>query len=179
MFRQITDVAWTPQATPTSPTATSIRASQKIDKDGNWLSPGRTRDQSDSSTLRTASRLMRTIAFTSRTAAIDASSLRHGRKFLRQSPSMFPSIPTRAPPSATSPRHHRTMAPGAPWAICITPGPNQVLYSSDGFPGRIYKLSSRWKSSRRLRQVRQATRPIRLVHEIACPPKTNCTLQKS
>ena len=33
---------------------------------------------------------------------------------------------------------------GAPWAICITP-PNaqgqQFLYSSDAFPGRIYKLS--------------------------------------
>ena len=34
-----------------------------------------------------------------------------------------------------------TMAPGAPWAICITPGPNQVLYASDSFPGRLYKLS--------------------------------------
>ncbi len=30
------------------------------------------------------------------------------------------------------------MAPGAPWAICITPTPHQVLFSSDGFPGRIY-----------------------------------------
>ncbi len=29
---------------------------------------------------------------------------------------------------------------GAPWAICITPGPNQVLYSADGFKGRFYKL---------------------------------------
>jgi hypothetical protein len=34
-----------------------------------------------------------------------------------------------------------TMAPGSPWAICITPRPNQVLYSSDAWPGRIYKLS--------------------------------------
>ena len=34
-----------------------------------------------------------------------------------------------------------TFAPGAPWALCITPGPNQVLYSSDSYPGRIYKLS--------------------------------------
>jgi len=29
---------------------------------------------------------------------------------------------------------------GAPWAICITPGPNQFLYTSDSVPGRIYKL---------------------------------------
>jgi len=30
---------------------------------------------------------------------------------------------------------------GSPWAICITPGPNQVLYAADAFPGRLYKLS--------------------------------------
>ena len=29
---------------------------------------------------------------------------------------------------------------GAPWAICITPGPRQFLYTSDSVPGRIYKL---------------------------------------
>jgi len=29
---------------------------------------------------------------------------------------------------------------GAPWAMCITKGPNQVLYTSDSIPGRIYKL---------------------------------------
>ena len=29
---------------------------------------------------------------------------------------------------------------GTPWAICISPGPNQVLYSADGFKGRFYKL---------------------------------------
>src|SRR5437870_8757196 len=34
-----------------------------------------------------------------------------------------------------------TMAPGAPWAICITPGPTQYLYVADAFPGRIYKLT--------------------------------------
>jgi hypothetical protein len=34
-----------------------------------------------------------------------------------------------------------TFAPGSPWTICITPGPNQVLYSADAWPGRIYKLS--------------------------------------
>jgi len=40
-------------------------------------------------------------------------------------------------PNATS----GTFSPGAPWAICITPGPKQVLYSADAYPGRIYKLS--------------------------------------
>src|SRR5262249_53001531 len=31
---------------------------------------------------------------------------------------------------------------GSPWAVCITPGSGtQYLYTSDAFPGRIYKLS--------------------------------------
>ena len=34
-----------------------------------------------------------------------------------------------------------TFAPGAPWAICMSPPPNQVLYAADAFPGRIYKLT--------------------------------------
>jgi hypothetical protein len=34
-----------------------------------------------------------------------------------------------------------TFAPGSPWTICIPPGPNQVLYSADAWPGRIYKLT--------------------------------------
>ncbi len=49
----------------------------------------------------------------------------------------MPVIGNKPDPDATS----GTMSPGAPWAICITPGPNQVLYSADAYPGRIYKLS--------------------------------------
>jgi hypothetical protein len=33
------------------------------------------------------------------------------------------------------------MAPGSPWTVCITPGPHQVLYASDAYPGRIYKMT--------------------------------------
>ena len=33
------------------------------------------------------------------------------------------------------------MAPGSPWAICVSGGPTQYLYLADAFPGRIYKLS--------------------------------------
>src|SRR6267378_2913810 len=35
----------------------------------------------------------------------------------------------------------KQLGPGSPWSVCITPGPNQVLYASDAFPGRVYKLS--------------------------------------
>ena len=50
-----------------------------------------------------------------------------------------------------------TMGPGAPWAICITPGPNQVLYAADAFPGRIYKLIARRQGARRARQGRASS----------------------
>ena len=37
MFRRVTDVAWDPQATPISATATSIPASPSTIMDGNWV----------------------------------------------------------------------------------------------------------------------------------------------
>jgi DNA-binding beta-propeller fold protein YncE len=58
---------------------------------------------------------------------------------------------------------------GAPWAICITPGPKQVLYTSDSLAGRIYKLDldgnilgEFGKDGKRLGQ-------FGWVHEISCP----------
>jgi DNA-binding beta-propeller fold protein YncE len=58
---------------------------------------------------------------------------------------------------------------GAPWAICITPGPKQVLYTSDSNAGLIYKLDldgnilgAFGKSGKQLGQ-------FGWVHEIACP----------
>ena len=63
---------------------------------------------------------------------------------------------------AAATRHAQTMAPGAPWAICITPGPNQVLYSADAYPGRIYKLTLDGKVLGVLGSVRQAAEAIRL-----------------
>jgi sugar lactone lactonase YvrE len=34
-----------------------------------------------------------------------------------------------------------TFSAGAPWALCITPGPNRLLFSADAYPGRVYKLT--------------------------------------
>jgi DNA-binding beta-propeller fold protein YncE len=91
-------------------------------------------------------------------------------KFLRQFTIDMPAPADARPaignkPTATT----GTMSPGAPWAICITPGPNQVLYASDAFPGRIYKLTLDGgvlgvlgKSGKQLGQ-------FGWIHEIACP----------
>ena len=61
------------------------------------------------------------------------------------------------------------MTPGAPWTVCITPGPNQVLYASDAFPGRVYKLSLEGKVLGVLGQAGKQLKQFGWIHEIACP----------
>ena len=55
-----------------------------------------------------------------------------------------------------------TMAPGAPWTMCITPPPNQVLYTSDAYPGRIYKLTLDGKVLGVFGAIGQAAEAVRL-----------------
>ena len=62
-----------------------------------------------------------------------------------------------------------TFAPGAPWAICITPPPHQVLYSSDGWPGRIYKLSLEGKVLGMLGGSGKQLKQFGWIHALACP----------
>jgi hypothetical protein len=61
---------------------------------------------------------------------------------------------------------------GAPWAICITP-PNpsgqQFLYSSDAYPGRVYKLSLDGKVLGYLGTSGHQMKQFGWIHEIACP----------
>jgi len=71
--------------------------------------------------------------------------------------------------SAEAPAGSGTQAPGSPWALCITPGPNQVLYSSDSFPGRIYKLSLDGKLLGTLGRTGRQPKQFGWIHEIACP----------
>ena len=59
---------------------------------------------------------------------------------------------------------------GAPWAICITPGPGtQYLYSSDAYPGRIYKLSLDGKVLGWLGRSGRQPKEFGWIHEMACP----------
>jgi sugar lactone lactonase YvrE len=62
-----------------------------------------------------------------------------------------------------------SFTPGAPWAICITPPPNQVLYSSDSYPGRIYKLSLEGNVLGVLGKSGKQLKQFGWIHEIACP----------
>ena len=69
-----------------------------------------------------------------------------------------------APPGAA------TMAPGAPWAVCVTQAPGtQYLYFSDAFPGRIYKLTLDGKLVGMLGRSGHQLKQFGWIHEIACP----------
>jgi DNA-binding beta-propeller fold protein YncE len=58
---------------------------------------------------------------------------------------------------------------GAPWAICITPGPKQVLYTSDSNPGQIYKMDLDGKILGVFGKAGKQLGQFGWVHEIACP----------
>jgi DNA-binding beta-propeller fold protein YncE len=58
---------------------------------------------------------------------------------------------------------------GAPWAICITPGPRQVLYTSDSNPGRIYKLDLNGNILGVFGKAGKQPGQFGWVHEISCP----------
>jgi streptogramin lyase len=73
-----------------------------------------------------------------------------------------PTLPT---PEGTQ----ATFAPGAPWTLCITPGPEQVLYVSDAYPGRIYKLSLEGKVLGFLGKAGKMPKTFGWIHQIACP----------
>ena len=62
-----------------------------------------------------------------------------------------------------------TMQNGAPWAVCITPGPTQYLYASDAFPGRVYKMTLDGKVLGVLGSAGRQMKEFGWIHEIACP----------
>jgi DNA-binding beta-propeller fold protein YncE len=71
----------------------------------------------------------------------------------------------RPEPNAANP----TMNSGAPWAICISGGPTQYLYSADAWPGRIYKLSLDGKLLGMLGTSGRQLKEFGWIHELACP----------
>ncbi|HEX4545086.1 MAG TPA: peptidyl-alpha-hydroxyglycine alpha-amidating lyase family protein [Candidatus Acidoferrum sp.] len=172
LFRQVTDVAWDSAGnTYISDGYVNSRVA-KVDKDGNWIkSWGEPGDQSGQFNI-------------PHSIAIDAHDNiyvadRGNRriqvfdtegKFLRQFTIDVP-VPADARPAIGNKPTSTTgtMAPGAPWAICITPGPKQVLYSSDGFPGRVYKLSLDGKVLGVFGKSGKQLGQFGWVHEIACP----------
>ncbi|MGC2399317.1 MAG: peptidyl-alpha-hydroxyglycine alpha-amidating lyase family protein [Acidobacteriaceae bacterium] len=175
MFRQVTDMAWDEQGdTYISDGYINSRVA-KADKDGNWLKswgePGSGPGQFS---------VPHSIAVDAKGNVYVAD--RGNRRiqvfdgegnFLRQMTIDVPFDPGARPAIGPKPSQssgaNGTMRAGSPWAICITPGPNQVLYSSDAYPGRIYKLSLDGKVLGYLGESGKQLKQFGWIHEIACP----------
>ncbi|MGC1291380.1 MAG: peptidyl-alpha-hydroxyglycine alpha-amidating lyase family protein [Candidatus Acidiferrales bacterium] len=175
IFRQVTDVAWDAAGNAYISDGYINSRVAKVDKDGDWLmswgEPGTGPGQFN----------------TPHSIAVDAQGNvyvadRGNRriqvfdgdgKFLRQIAIDVPAPPNARPAIGNMPADPSalkgTMAPGAPWAICITPGPHQVLYSSDAYPGRIYKLSLDGKVLGMLGESGKQLKQCGWIHESACP----------
>ena len=173
LFRQVTDVTWDSAGNTYISDGYINSRVAKVDKDGNWIkSWGGPGDQPGQFN-------------TPHSIASDANNniyvadRGNGRiqvfdtegKFLRQIRINVPFPPETRPVIGNKPGPDvkGTFAPGSPWAICITPPPHQVLYASDAYPGRIYKLSLDGKVLGVLGKSGRQLKQFGWVHEIACP----------
>ena len=99
----------------------------------------------------------------------------HDGTFLRQITIDIPFDPATKPVIGAQPNQHppvgspQTFVAGAPWTVCITPPPNQVLYASDSYPGRIYKMTLDGKLLGMLGSGGRALKQFGWIHEMACP----------
>jgi DNA-binding beta-propeller fold protein YncE len=172
MFRQVTDVAWdTAGNTYISDGYVNSRIA-KVDKDGNWLkSWGEPGDQPGqfnvphSIAVDAQNNIYIADRGNRRIQVFDANG-----KFVRQFTIDVPAPADARPAIGNKPASTTgTMSPGAPWTLCITPGPNPVLFTSDAFPGRIYKLSLDGKVLGVLGKSGKQLGQFGWIHEIACP----------
>ena len=62
-----------------------------------------------------------------------------------------------------------SQAPGAPDALCMTPGPNPVLFVGDLYPSRIYKVSLQGEVLGVYGQPGRNLGEFGWIHAIACP----------
>jgi len=175
LFRQVTDMAWDKEGNTYISDGYVNSRIAKVNKNGNWIkSWGEPGDQPGQFS-------------TPHSIAVDAEGHvyvadRGNRriqvfdsegKFLRQIVIDVPFDPNASPVIGSKPllpiKGPQTMAPGSPWAICITPPPNQVLFSSDAYPGRIYKLSLEGRVLGVLGESGKQLKQFGWIHEIACP----------
>jgi DNA-binding beta-propeller fold protein YncE len=172
MFRQVTDVAWDAAGNTYISDGYINSRVAKVDKDGNWLmswgepgsGPGQFRVP-HSIAVDASGRVYVADRGNRRIQVFDGDG-----KFLRQFTIDVPVAPDSRPAIGNKPTSSTgTMAPGAPWAICITPGPHQVMYASDAFPGRIYKLTLDGRVLGVLGQSGKQLKQFGWIHEMACP----------
>ncbi len=175
-FRQVTDVAFGPQGEIYISDGYINSRVAKADKNGNWLKSWGDRGK-EPGMFNTPHNIA-----TDAQGNVYVADRGNGRiqvfdgdgKFLRMikidvavKDDARPAIGNK--PTLQSYQQVMTMAPGSPWTLCITPPPNQVLYTSDAYPGRVYKLSLDGKLLGYLGESGKQLKQFGWIHAIACP----------
>jgi hypothetical protein len=172
LFRQVTDVAWDSAGNTYISDGYINSRIAKVDKEGNWLKswgergnkPGQF-DTPHSIAIDAQDNIYVADRGNHRIQVFDPTG-----KFLRQIVIDVPVPPDARPAIGNkTDRPSGSRMPGSPWAICITPPPHQVLFSSDAFPGRIYKLSLDGKLLGVFGKTGKQLGQFGWIHEIACP----------
>jgi DNA-binding beta-propeller fold protein YncE len=182
-FRQVTDVAFDPMGNAFISDGYINSRVAKVDKDGNWLKswgdrgtkPGEFNTPHSiaadaKGNIYVADRGNRRIQVFDGEGKV-LREMRIDVPFDRSARPAIGNVPDVAKlEAAGSPL---TMAPGAPWTVCITPAvspnSNQVLYTSDAYPGRVYKLSLDGRVLGVLGESGKQLKQFGWIHEIACP----------
>ena len=176
-FRQVTDIAWDHAGNGYISDGYINARIAKVSPDGRWLgswgAPGDGPGQfstphsiatDDQDHVYVADRGNRRIQVFDTAGA-----------FLRQmtidvpydpaTPPMIGAMPNQNPPIGSP----KTFVAGAPWTVCVTKGPNPVLFASDGYPGRIYKMTPDGKVLGVLGIGGRMPKQFGWIHEMACP----------
>jgi DNA-binding beta-propeller fold protein YncE len=174
-FRQPTDVAWDADGNIYISDGYINSRVAKFTRDGDWVAslgePGRTK-LGELNTPHSIANDARGNIYVAdrgnrRIQVIDPKT----NQFVREIKIDVPTPPDARPWMGATPTvEQAAVQAGAPWAICVTPGPGtQYLYSADAFPGRVYKLGLDGKVLGYFGRSGHQPKQFGWIHEIACP----------
>jgi DNA-binding beta-propeller fold protein YncE len=172
-FRQPTDVTWDPEGDIFISDGYINSRVAKYDKNGDWVkqwgTPGKGESQFNTPHSIASDAKGNVYVADRGNRRIQVFDSNGG--FLREMHIDVPVPPDAHPWMGNQPTPEAGVAQsGAPWAICITPGPGtQYLYSADAFPGRIYKLTLDGKVLGVLGKTGRQLKQFGWIHELACP----------
>jgi streptogramin lyase len=183
LFRQVTDVTWDSDDNVYISDGYINSRIAKYDRDGNWVGswggPGSGPSQFNTphsivsdrqNRIYVADRGNRRIQVFD-TAGTLLKTLQIDVPAPANAPVLVGNRPTTEPGSG--PAASATMQPGAPWALCITPGPTQYLFVSDAYPGRIYKMTLDGTVLGWLGGAGRTPKKFGWIHALSCPSETD------
>ena len=175
-FRQVTDVAFGPDGDIFTSDGYINSRIAKADKDGNWLKSwgNRGTNPGEFNTPHNIATDAKGNVYVADRGNRRIQVFDNDGKFLRIMTIDVPFDENARPVIGNKPdlktyQQVQTFVPGAPWTVCITPPPNQVLYTSDAYPGRVYKLTLEGKVLGVLGQSGKQLKQFGWIHGMACP----------